>query len=345
MIARTSSPSSSIFVRSFVIHVSYTLGAPQPARARDGAPGQITDDTALRHYLCLAIVAAGGRITPDDYANVWLEQLNPDRLYVSEQLVWHKLKLGMSPWDTGRGAFAADAAIMSIAPVGIINAGDPVQAYQDGVLIASIHQDGLERNAAAAVAAGVAAVLLPDATPEGVVAAMTDHSSFQVRRLVTMAADLARRSTSIDEFVQRFYATMLDHSFPSHVGKTWDPQRSVAATSREVLPAVVGLFLLCDGDADRAIVEGASIGRDADTIASVLGCLVGALRGAHAIRADWIADSEEANSSFFMEVHNDPQAGFHAMAQRMMGALAAQHDRTRQRVAALDAILPSQPRT
>ena len=104
---------------------------PQPARSRDGAPGQITDDSTLRHYLCLAIVEAGGRVGPDEYAQVWLHKLQPDRLYVTERIVLEKLRLGMSPWDTGRGQLAADAAIMAISPVGIINVGDPRQAYRD----------------------------------------------------------------------------------------------------------------------------------------------------------------------------------------------------------------------
>jgi ADP-ribosylglycohydrolase len=101
---------------------------PQPARSRDGAPGQITDDSTLRHSLCQAIADKPGRIDPDDYAHVWLQRLNPDRLFVTERIVLEKLKLGMSPWDTGRGQPLADAAIMSIAPVGLINAGDPAQA-------------------------------------------------------------------------------------------------------------------------------------------------------------------------------------------------------------------------
>lgn len=312
---------------------------PQPARARDGAPGQITDDTTLRHYLCMAIVDKGGRITPDDYARIWLKRLNPDRLYVTERLVWEKLKLGMSPWDTGRGQLPANAAIMSIAPIGIINADDPAQAYQDGLVVASIHQDGLERDAAATMAAGIAAAFGPGATPDSVVAAMAEHSSFEVRRLIDAAVGLARDCATVDEFAASFHATMLDHSFPTIVGTTWDPQRSVAATSREALPIVTALFLLCDGEADRAIIEGASFGRDADTIATVLGCLVGALRGARAIRPDWVAASELANEAFFLEVHGAAATNFRAMAVRMVGALTAQRERTRHRLDVLDTLL------
>ena len=88
---------------------------PQPARMRDGAPGQITDDTTLRHYMCLAIIRKGGRITPDDYAGIWLSDMNPSRLFFTERIVVEKLKLGMSPWETGRGQPLADAAMMAVA--------------------------------------------------------------------------------------------------------------------------------------------------------------------------------------------------------------------------------------
>lgn len=83
-----------------------------------GLPGSITDDTTLRHYMCLAIVMKGGRITPEDYARVWLEEINPERLFHTERMVLEKLRLGMNPWETGRGQLTADAAIMSIAPSG-----------------------------------------------------------------------------------------------------------------------------------------------------------------------------------------------------------------------------------
>ena len=64
-------------------------------------PGAITDDTTLRQVLCLVIIRKGGRVTPDDYAELWIEKLNPNRVWVNERIVLWKLKIGMSPWDTG----------------------------------------------------------------------------------------------------------------------------------------------------------------------------------------------------------------------------------------------------
>jgi hypothetical protein len=155
--------------------------------------------------------------------------------------------------------------------VGVINAGNPAQAYQDAFNVASIHQDGIERNAAATAAAGFAAAFAPGASVESVLKVMEERGTQEVRRLVSMAMDLARNAGIVERFVERFYATMLDRSFPVPPGEAWEKDRSPGPTSREVVPAVVGIFYLCEGDANRCIVEGASFGRDADTIASVVG--------------------------------------------------------------------------
>jgi ADP-ribosylglycohydrolase len=37
-------------------------------------PGGVTDDTALRQYIALAIARKRGRITPNDLAALWLEK-------------------------------------------------------------------------------------------------------------------------------------------------------------------------------------------------------------------------------------------------------------------------------
>lgn len=312
---------------------------PQPARKRDGAPGQITDDTTLRHYMCLAIIRKGGRITPDDYARIWLSDLNPERLFFTERIVLEKLKLGMNPWETGRGQPLADAAIMAVAPVGIINAGDPAQAYQDAFNISSIHQDGIERDAAASTAAGFAAAFLPDATPVSVLDVMYEHGTFDTRRLITIGRELAAETSNFDRFTEQFYLRFLDRSFPRPPDWVWHKDRTVSPTSREVLPIVAGLFELCEGKPEACISAGASFGRDADTIATVLGGLSGALFGASAIPGDWIAQSEQANVGFFREVSPDKMSSFRSTAEEMVQALRAERERVAARLAMLDELI------
>jgi hypothetical protein len=70
-----------------------------------------------------------------------------------------------------------------------------------------------------------------------------------------------------------------------------------------------------------------------------VGCLGGALRGAKAIRQDWIETCEQANRDLFEELEGDPQANFYATAQRLHSVLLHQKKRAGERVRQLENIL------
>jgi hypothetical protein len=83
----------------------------------------------------------------------------------------------------------------------------------------------------------------------------------------------------------------------------------------------MALFHLCQGKVNHCLVEAANFGRDADSIANLVGSIAGAWQGASVVRADWIAQVETANRPFFEEVEGDPEAHFHGMALRLVEAL------------------------
>ena len=305
----------------------------------DPVVGWVTDDTTMRHYLCLTIARKQGRVTPDDYRDVLVEVFNPHRVWVNERALVLKLKAGVNPWDSGRGQIPAGCATMMIAPVGIINAGNPAQAYQDGWNIAYLDQEGHNRDGAATMAAGVAAALLPDATIESVLAAMTRYSSEFMRRAIELTMDLAYASDSIDAFAEKYYAHMLDWSWPIPPGETWHKDHFFSGNTVELLPITMAILHLCGGDVNRSMIEAASFGRDCDTTASMAGSIAGAMQGASAIRQDWIETVEQANVDFFEEVEGDPQANFHAMAQRLVEALRAEKQAAQARAEELAQIL------
>jgi len=306
-----------------------------------GKPGSVTDDTVMRHYLCVAINERNGRITPDEYADVLQQHLNTDRVWVTEEVVVRKLAAGINPWEAGRGNIPTGTAAMSIAPVGIVNAANPRQAYQDGFNIASVNQDRVNRDTAATVAAGIAEALSPDATVESVIEVMLSHSSDTVFRALDLALDLAEESSTVDEFVERFYEELLDWSWPA---VEWDLDlyregRVFSADSIEFLPAVVGILSLCGDDVDQSLVESASFGRDCDTIASLTGNFVGALHGTDGLRDEWVETCEEANAEFLDEVHGDEDVDFETVAGWMVEALESEQHRAQQRVNTLDTVL------
>lgn len=306
----------------------------------DGSPGSVTGDTVLRHYLALAIIESGGRVTPDEVAKIWREHMDSDRVWVNEEIIYLKLQINMNPWDAGRGTMETANAAMGIAPVGIINAGDPRQAYQDAFNVASLNQDGVGRDAAATIAAGIAAAFNPDAAISDVLQMMTEHSTGPVQRAIDLTLAEARESDSIDDFVGSFYDDMLD--WRSVID--WDRERfregkHHSTSPLEIVPAVMGLLELCDGKPNKSIIEGASFGRQSDAIAGLIGNITGSLHGANALQDDWIETCEEANEGLIKTIEENDNANFKRLARRMVEALEKEHETITERKEMLGRLL------
>lgn len=307
----------------------------------EGKPGTITGDSVMRQYLALSIAENGGRITPEEFATTLLKNLNPERVWITEEIALRKLAAGMNPWDTGRGTIPSGTATMAIAPIGIINAADPRQAYQDGCNIASVNQDGIERDAAATVAAGVAEALSPDAVMGDVLDAMMTYSSEVMYRALDLSIGLANESETTQEFVEQFYQELLDWKWPA---VEWDREKFhggqiFSASSIESVPAAAGILYLCRDSPNQAIIEAASFGRDSDSIGSIVGNVIGALYGASAIKDTWIEQCEEANREFFEELHGDPDENFKVMAHQLVSSLENERQRAEQRNQTLSTLL------
>jgi ADP-ribosylglycohydrolase len=183
---------------------------------------------------------------------------------------------------------------MAIAPLGMLNAGDPRRAALETFEVASlIHggPSGFARDAACAVAAAVAAALAPNATVESVLTAATAYllpvSAREMREAIAAALDLARRVGDYEAFRAQYYR---------------GPLREITPDPRETVPVALALFLLAQGDPTRGIIMGANFGRDADTIGTMVGGLCGALRGKDALRADWVAKAEAGAGQRYGEV-------------------------------------------
>jgi len=176
-------------------------------------------------------------VIPDDFARVFKEKMNSNRLWPNDLLMFKKLEQGMNPWwETGRGNIHAGCVSMAIAPIGIINAGNLAQAYQDAFCIASINEDGNIRDFAAASAAGVAAAFSPGATFESVIESMFTHSEYLTKRALTLLMEMAHASSDVDDYARKFYpSSLLEWSWPQ---THWKPDGHFCVSSIEFLPAV-----------------------------------------------------------------------------------------------------------
>jgi len=211
---------------------------------------------------------------------------------------------------------------MAIAPLGILNAADPRRAARETFELAGlIHggPSGFSRDAACAMAAAVAAAFVPNATVTTVLDAATAFllptSAKEMRDEIASTLELAKRCGTYETFRSAFYERGLREIMP-------DP--------RETVPVTLALFSLADGNPNRAIVMGANFGRDADTIATMVGGLAGALRGAEALRPEWVQKAE-----------NGAGASYRSTVDRLLELLEERRDQARQYAATLDQLLDS----
>ena len=284
-----------------------------------------TDDTALSHILCHAYIEKGRRLTVEDYAEYWLKEMKPENFFFCLRNTYELLKKGYSPRITGALNIVTGSGLMAINPVGIFHAGDPEAAYADGLNLSSIVQRDLDMFIPGVIAASVAEAMRPEATADSVLetairlAPSAPIVTFDKRKFDNLKDTLIRAveigSAAKDVFDARegLYSEMLQYA-------AIDPQ--------EVLAMTFGIFAASRGDTEQAIIGGANIGRDADTISSLNGQLCGALGGVDAIPGRWL-EGLTRSSSFGV---------FQKTVRGMTELLLKRREALKRQVAELDAM-------
>jgi ADP-ribosylglycohydrolase len=253
----------------------------------DDFEGDGTDDSIMKYLLADALIASDGYANADDWAAQWLRQQDQiggdkaDRFFASVLHAAAKLRYGVVPRRVALGHMPSSTAAMSIAPVGIVNAGHPQAASAQAQEIASlVHVDeaGFCQDGAVAIAACVAAAMAPNSSLERVLAAATTHikpwSGSEMIELINAALTLARETGDYAAFRTRFHAQF---------------RRPIACDSRETIPACLALVQLGAGDLPKTLCYAANFGRDTDTIACMAGSIAGALAGTSGVPEDWQA--------------------------------------------------------
>jgi ADP-ribosylglycohydrolase len=253
-----------------------------------------TDDTALTQILCHAYIRKGGRITVEDYARQWMEEFQPLRFFFCMRNTYELLKMGYSPRVTGVLNIVTGSGLMAINPVGIYNACDPETAYVEACDIASMLQRDLDMFIPGVIAAAIAEAIRPNATADSVletairVAPAEPIVTFDKRRFnnlkdtLVRAVEVGRSYPDVFAAREGLYAEMLQYA-------AIDPQ--------EVFALTFGVFAASRGDTEQAMLGGANIGRDSDTISSLNGQLCGALNGVDSIPKPWVAGLERSGGA------------------------------------------------
>ena len=247
------------------------------------------DETAMVEIVARMLVNTGGGATLDDWARAMRDhspQFGKDSpFFISVQQVFNAVgRSAYPPRYTGLGTMPHSTGAVAMGPVGIVNACNPwqaaLQAYELATLL-HIYDVGFCQDAAAAVAAAVAAACRKDATVAAVLDAAVDVilplSGTEMAGLIRQARQLAEAAGDFDRFRDEICRR----------GGQW--LRPLAVDPRETVPVALAIFALAEGDVQQAVTCAARFGRAADAIGAIAGTVSGAFSGAGSISPDWLA--------------------------------------------------------
>lgn len=248
-------------------------------------PAGMTDAGHERHRLMVsAIIEKGAGLRIEDLADVWLRDIDVDRfgylLSPEDEITYLSLQAGVPPWEVGRFSPSPGsiATARMMLPVGLVNPGDSRAAARSARDLGQLKDiRGQSRNygvaVGAAVAAGAAAAMPPDASVQTVTDAVLEALPRQVAETVERTLELADGATDW-------------HDLSGVVGTPGDRRHPREAV--ETLASAMALFHLADGDPEQAVVSSVNLGSGSDARAYVAGGLAGALRGIDAVPSGWV---------------------------------------------------------
>jgi ADP-ribosylglycohydrolase len=244
--------------------------------------GAYTDDMRYRLLAYHAMLKKNGPITGRDFAAEWLNY----RLMAEGAAEYEPTLSWPGPQREYARYVASLDGLMRMAaehrpchagwdgPVGVLHPGDPAAAAEYGY----------------PMAVAVAAALSPDADMDSVIAAVLRHTDCLGRNAAEFTArlerllEIATKCRDASELYEPFYRDFLV-TFPP-----WD-----SVWIMEMIPAALAVCYVAKDDPAAAIIGAANLGRDADTIASIAGELMGALHGVDALPAEWVEQVERLN--------------------------------------------------
>ncbi|MFD4632190.1 ADP-ribosylglycohydrolase family protein [Streptomyces sp. NPDC058284] len=275
--------------------------------------GHVTDDTLMTHALIrvyatvrdhLDAYAVADHLVPDLMTNPrWIPELEAEalplhRIFLAEKWLATRLHYGhVDPREAGTGNIVNCGAAMYMAPVGLVNAADPRAAYAEALDIAGAHQSSYGREAAGVFAAAVAAACAPGATTDSVIEACVGLAKDGTRAAIEAVAEVAARYRDFEAALAPLRAAVapFDTVGPDYRAPSLGARRPSRLHAIEELPVALGMLLVGEADYRRTVLASVNYGRDCDSIATMSGAIVGALRGEAAVPAEWAGQVAEAS--------------------------------------------------
>lgn len=248
--------------------------------------GEITDDFSQIYFLSKAILRNKGKISREIVIKAMLDWSQVPKYFnrfagptTRSAIEMYKTGVEMKPLP---GAVAVDyaskatnGAAMKIAPAAILNPINLEEAINDAIIIAQVtHDNVLALSGACAVAAAASASLGENATIDEVISA----GFYGAVRGESKAKKISREVAGASVIQRMKVALQIANGCGTKEDKLYNLTQIVGSGLHisEAVPCAFGIVALNKGNALQAVIDAVNIGYDTDTIATIVGTLVGA---------------------------------------------------------------------
>lgn len=279
--------------------------------------GHITDDTLMTESLVSVYENVGDHLDAFSFAKYiipeliekkrWIPELHQEGLLIHRVFhaeKWLVLKLHHAhadPREAGVGNIVNCGATMYMAPVGIVNAGNPNSAYKEAIEIAGAHQSSYGREAAGVFAAAVALAMQPGVSVDEIINTAIDFAHDGTKAALI---EINKVASEIKDWRDSF-ATLraaiapFDSMSESYREPDLDARKPSRLNSIEELPIALAMLKITNGDFRNGVLAAINYGRDSDSIATMLGAISGAMNGRESIPSDWVTTVERESKRDF----------------------------------------------
>lgn len=260
----------------------------ETAFALGNEAGEITDDFSQIYYLSTAIVENEGKLNKDIVIKAILDWSNEPKYFnrFAGPTTRGAIEMYKNPDQKGLkplpGAAAVDyaakatnGAAMKIAPAGILNPANIEKAIDDAIIVTQVtHDNSLAISGACAVAAAVSAALAENATiDEAIYAGLYgayrgDTKARSISRVVAGASVVERTKLALEIAEEAGDKEAKLRKLSKVVGS--------GLHISEAVPCAFGIIALNKDNPLQAVIDAVNIGYDTDTIATIVGSIVGA---------------------------------------------------------------------
>ncbi|WP_129688330.1 ADP-ribosylglycohydrolase family protein [Gottfriedia acidiceleris] len=292
--------------------------------------GIVTDDTLMTAALINVYLKEKRHLDAYDVGNEFVkeiafkktyipefgrEALIIDRLFYPEKYIFMRHVLAnCEPREAGIGNMINCGAAMYIAPIGVVNAGNPKAAYDEAILFAMGHQSSYGLEAAGVLAACVAKAFEENVSIDEIVETAIYYAKDGTKQAIMEMTEAARKlraeHAEMDQVIETFqnviakFSPMKDdvHRKIEKVGIPSNHYTPSRLFSIEELPMALAFIVLNNGEFYKSIYDGINSGRDTDSIGVMIGVILGAKYGSAVINQEDIQLLESKNKMDLTEL-------------------------------------------